>query len=81
MSEDFSLVPGSRFLVDYGSDETMAAVFRGLSIMGGETAMVFQKDDGVLRYIPSSKIVFMDLLEAMCPVSNKPKDSGREYYG
>ena len=33
--------------------------------MGGETAMVFQKDDGVLRYIPSSKIVFMDLLEAM----------------
>lgn len=81
MAEDYSLVPGSRFTVDYGADEPITAVFKGLSVMGGETAMVFLKDDGILRYIPSANIVYMDLLEAVSPKSDKPKDSGREYYG
>lgn len=81
MTEDFSLVPGSRFSVDYGAESPMEAILRGLSIVGGETALVFQMDNGVLRYIPSSKIVFMDLLKAGETVSIKPKDSGREYYG
>lgn len=81
MVEDYSIVPGSRFTVDYGADETLTAVFKGLSVMGGETAMVFMKDDGILRYIPSASIVYMDLLEVAERRSDAPKDSGREYYG
>ena len=67
MENEYTVAPGARFGVSwrYSRDECreFEGVYKGLSAIGSETAMVFDVD-GTLRYIAASSVVCMDQLEA-----------------
>jgi|GEM_PF-2442529 len=82
MNSKYRISPGSKFSIDHGNDEPTIGVFKGLSVMGGDTALVFEMDAGVLRFINSAHIVSMDLLEEseqVEPAGSMGSDS--VYYG
>ena len=49
--------------------------------MGTETAMVFELENGTLRFINLAQIIYLDLLEAAPKKASKKKDTGSVYYG
>lgn len=82
MNMDYMITEGSKYRVNHGDEELTEGVFKGFSVMGNDTAMVFALDDGTLRFINSSQIIFLDLLESVS-VESAPKKSepGSVYYG
>lgn len=84
MAEDFSLAPGARFSVDYktGSDSnaTLEGVFRGMALIGTETALVFDTDSG-RTYLRAAPIICMRQLEAAPEDSKRPAGDDRALYG
>ena len=82
MNMDYMITEGSKYRVNHGDEELTEGVFKGFSVIGNDTAMVFQLEDGTLRFINSSQIIFLDLLES-APVESAPKESepGSVYYG
>ncbi|MBQ8179417.1 MAG: hypothetical protein IJ026_03095 [Candidatus Methanomethylophilaceae archaeon] len=82
MNEEFMITRGSKYRVNHGDEEFTVGVFRGLSVIGNDTAMVFELEDGVLRFISSAQIIFMDLLE-QAPDAEVPRkvETGSVYYG
>lgn len=81
MEEDYTLIPGSRFSIDTGGDEPTVGVFLGLSVMGSETALVVRLDDGGTRFVNSSMVVTMDLLERPSAEPERKSSPGSVYYG
>ena len=77
----YSVSIGSKCSVDYGDEEPVKGVFKGYSAMGSETMMVFELEDGTLRFVNITQIIYLDLLEAAPKKSQKAKDSGSVYYG
>ena len=73
MDGEFSVSVGSKYRVNHGDEELTVGVFKGYSAIGSETAMVFQLDDGVIRFI--------NLLEAAPKKPSKKKETGSVYYG
>ena len=63
MTDVYAAVPGSRFRVRHGENGVTEGVLKGVSVLGGGTALVFETDEGTLRYINSSSIEYMDLIE------------------
>lgn len=84
MENEFTVAPGARFGVfwRYSRDECreFEGVYKGLSAIGTETAMVFDVD-GTLRFIAASSIVLMDQLEAAPEKAEKKSDAGNVFYG
>ena len=82
MNMDYMITEGSKYRVNHGDEELTEGVFKGFSVIGNDTAMVFERADGTLRFINSSQIIFLDLLEA-APVEAAPRKSepGSVYYG
>ena len=82
MNMDYMITEGSKYRVNHGDEELTEGVFKGFSVIGNDTAMVFQLEDGTLRFINSSQIIFLDLLES-APVESAPKKSEPDsvYYG
>ena len=71
---------GSKYSVNVGDDDPTVGIFRGYSAMGTETAMVFELENGKLRFISLPQIIYLDLLDAPKKTSKK-KDQGSVYYG
>ncbi len=81
MADRYAIAPGSRFVVHHGKEGITEGTLRGITVMGGSTAMVFELDGGTMRYINSSAIQYMDLI-GDAPEEEKPsKDVGNVYYG
>lgn len=82
MNMDYMITEGSKYKINHGDEEFTEGVFKGFSVIGNDTAMVFELADGTLRFISATQIVFMDLLES-APVESAPKkqESGSVYYG
>ena len=72
---------GSKYSVDYGGEEPTVGVFKGYSAMGTDTAMVFELENGTLRFINLAQIIYLDLLESAPKKASKKKDTGSVYYG
>jgi len=81
MDGEFSVSVGSKYRVNHGDEELTVGVFKGYSAIGSETAMVFQLDDGVIRFINLAQIIYLDLLEAAPKKPSKKKETGSVYYG
>ena len=81
MNMDYMITEGSRYRVNHGDEELTEGVFKGFSVIGNDTAMVFQLSDGTLRFISATQIIYMDLLES-APVESVPKktEPGSVYY-
>ncbi len=67
MADDYSLAPGARFFVMFRCSQSecqsFEGVYRGLSAIGPETALVFEMEEG-LRFVNASSVVTMDQVEA-----------------
>ncbi len=81
MEGEFAVTVGSKYRVDHGNEDLTTGIFKGYSAMGTDTAMVFQLEDGTLRFINLAQIVYLDLLEDAPKKQSKKKDSGSVYYG
>ncbi|MBR6204503.1 MAG: hypothetical protein IKQ60_05555 [Candidatus Methanomethylophilaceae archaeon] len=81
MDDRFDMVPGSRFAVHHGEGNVTEGVFRGISALGGGVALVFELDDGTLRYVNHSSIEFMDRMGAPPAAEEPPSTIGNVYYG
>ncbi|MGN0098815.1 MAG: hypothetical protein ACI38Y_05780 [Candidatus Methanomethylophilaceae archaeon] len=81
MNMDYIITEGSKYRVNHGDEEFTEGVFRGFSVIGNDTAMVFELGDGTLRFINSSQIIFLDLLESAPAEAPKKSEPGSVYYG
>lgn len=82
MADDLFLEKGAVYKVDQGEDLVTEGRFKGICMMGNDAALVFETKDGVTRFINSSTVLYMDLLES-APVKEPPKalPLGSVYYG
>ena len=84
MENEYVVAPGARFAVSwrYSRDECreFEGVYKGLSAIGTDTAMVFDVD-GIIRFLSASSIVCMDQLEAAPEKNDKKSDVGSVFYG
>lgn len=82
MDADYSITIGAKYSVNHGDEEQTVGVFKGFSAMGSETAMVFELENGTLRFISLSQIIYLDLLkDAPKEKASKEKETGSVYYG
>ena len=72
---------GAKYRVNHGDEEPTVGIFKGYSAMGTETAMVFEMEDGTLRFINLAQIIYLDLLEGAPKKQSKKKETGSVYYG
>ena len=80
MTDVYAAMPGSRFRVRHGEDGVTEGILKGVSVLGSGTALVFETDEGTLRYINSSSIEYMDLIEP--PAAEEgASEPGNAYYG
>ncbi len=79
--DDLAIIIGSKYRVEHGDEEPTVGVFKGYSAIGPDTGMVFQLDNGTLRYILLAQIVYLDLVESAPKKASKKKESGSVYYG
>lgn len=85
MENEYTVAPGAKFKVVWRltreESREFEGIYRGISAIGADTAMVFEVDGG-LRFIASGSIACMDQLEAAPERSEKKKtDSGSVFYG
>ncbi len=81
MDDIYALVPGCRFVVHHGKGNVTEGVLKGMSVMGGSTALVFELDDGSLRYLNHLQIEYMDRIGEPPASEEAPKSFGNVYYG
>ncbi|MBO4357913.1 MAG: hypothetical protein J5813_07105 [Candidatus Methanomethylophilaceae archaeon] len=81
MEGEYIVSIGSKYSVDHGGEDLTVGIFKGYSAMGTETAMVFELENGTLRFINLAQIIYLDLLEAAPKKASKKKDTGSVYYG
>ena len=84
MENEYVVAPGARFRVTwrFSRDECREfdGVYRGMSAIGSETALVFEVD-GTQRFLVASSVVLMDQLEAAPEKAAKKSDAGSVFYG
>ena len=84
MENEYVVAPGARFRVTwrFSRDECREfdGVYRGMSAIGSETALVFEVD-GIRRFLVASSVVLMDQLEAAPEKAEKKSDAGSVFYG
>lgn len=78
--KDLEITKGWKYLVKMIDNGTAVGAFAGYSMIGSESAIVLEMDDKKLRFIPSTQIAYLDLLE-----SKEKKDASKKgsdvYYG
>ena len=63
MDNEFRLKADGKYNVKISEEIDISGTFKGYSSIGGEVAMVIEKDDGRKRFIPLSQIMYIDELE------------------
>lgn len=83
MNGEFMISEGSKYRVNHGDEEPTTGVFKGFSALGADTAMVFELEDGTLRFISTAQIIYIDLLEKAerDEAAEKPQRVSSVYYG
>lgn len=76
-TKDYELKIGAVYSVVADGDE-VSGVFRGYTMIGSETALVMEDDDGTV-YVPSASIILMRLVR-QAP-EDKPESPKDVYYG
>lgn len=84
MENEYIVAPGAKFKVSwrYSRDECreFEGVYKGISAIGTDTAMVFDVD-GTLRFLSAASVVCMDQLEAAPEKADRKSDAGSVFYG
>ena len=84
MKNEYTVAPGARFRVTWRitRDECgeFEGVYRGMSLIGADTALVFDVD-GTLRFLAAGSVACMDQLEAAPESAEKKSDGGSIFYG
>ncbi len=63
MDNEFRMKADGKYCVKISEEIDISGTFKGYSSIGGEVAMVIEKDDGRKRFIPLSQIMYIDELE------------------
>ena len=82
MSASYKMETGSRYLVRDGEDKETEGIYNGLTVLGSETAIVFETE-GRIRFIRIGCIESIDVMESV-PAEEEPKDARFRpsvYYG
>lgn len=87
MADDYVLVPGASFIVmfrcSHSECQSFEGVYRGMSAIGPETALVFETGS-IIRFVNASAIVTMDQVGAAPEEHSKKKQgasSDSVFYG
>lgn len=84
MAEDFSLAPGAGYRVSYrinaSKDAELEGIYKGMALIGTETALVFDTDSG-RTYLNASSIVGMRQVAAAPEEPRKKGGEDRALYG
>lgn len=84
MKNEFAISPGAVFKVTWKATMSecreFEGTYKGLSVIGSETAMVFDVD-GTLRFLTASSVVCMDQTVAAPEEPAEKKDLGSVFYG
>lgn len=75
--EHNGLKPGAEYRTVMDEEEVLGT-FQGYTVIGAETALVFEDDEGII-YIPSASITFMRLVK-QAPKEG-PESPRETYYG
>ena len=62
--KEFMLDVGGKYSVRVADEDDTVGIFKGYCALGEDTAVVMEKEDGKIRFIPVAQIVFIDVLEA-----------------
>ncbi len=61
---EFMLNKGGRYLIRIPEEEDTIGTFRGYCALGEDTALVIEMAEGKIRFVPTSQITYVDVLEA-----------------
>ena len=59
---ELSLKVGGNYYVKMSEEDDVRGIFRGYSSLGSDVAMVIEKKDGMMRFIPLTQIIYIDQL-------------------
>ena len=77
-SSELVLKVGSNCYVKMTEEDDVRGIFRGYSSLGGDVAMVIEKNDGMMRFIPLTQIIYIDQLNK--PVAEEEPKNIDIYY-
>ena len=75
---ELSLKVGGNYYVKMSEEDDVRGIFRGYSSLGGDVAMVIEKKDGLMRFIPLTQIIYIDQLNK--PVAEEEPKNIDIYY-
>ena len=67
----FEIKVGSKYLIRTSEDDDTIGIFEGYAMLGSESAVVIRMEGDRLRFVPTSQISFMDLLESAAEPEKK----------
>ena len=70
---EFALKEGAVYLIKMSEEDTIQGKFRGYASLCGENAIVIEKSDKRMRYIPVAQIIYIDQ-EELSVHEEKPKN-------
>ena len=76
MSDELGLTEGWKYSV-LTDDIRSEGIFRGYAMIGTESAIVIQLDDGTMRMIPAASIFYIDLIGT----GKRAEEKKHAYYG
>ena len=63
-NNEISLKTGARYHVKMTEEDEVYGIFRGYSSLGGDVALVIERrENGMMRFIPLSQIIYIDQLD------------------
>ncbi len=62
--KEFMLEIGGKYCIKISDEDDTIGIFKGYCALGEDTAIVMEKENGKVRFIPVSQIVFIDVLSA-----------------
>ena len=75
------MTEGWRYSVATDKDTRSEGMFKGYAMLGTESAIVLQMNEGVTRIIPMASIVFIDLIGSGDRKRTEDKKQESVYYG
>lgn len=84
MAQNYKITVGSKYLVRFRVSvdvaESFTGVYRGMSVIGTDTSLVFEVD-GRTRFLMASSVFLLDELEAAVEEPETKSEPSSVYYG
>ncbi len=78
---EFMLNKGGRYLIRIPDEEDTIGTFRGYCALGEDTALVIEMAEGKVRFVPTSQITYIDVLDAGVREKTVPMSRSDVNYG